>query len=212
MPQQVPAGLPSDLLKRRPDIQQAEQLLVAANADVGVAMSGFFPSISLTGLFGFVSPDLSSIFVPGKAWSIAAGLVGPLFQGGRLRSQYEASVARWEQAKAQYEQTVTSAFAETTTVLYAREKLEKEIVELSRTVDAYREMVRLANIRYNAGLSSYFEVLYAMQLLYPAELALVNARQSLLVDYVSIYKALGGGWSQPEFPPAPATAASAKSN
>ena len=201
VPAAVPAGLPSDLLKRRPDIQQAEQQLVAANADVGVAMANFFPSISLTGLFGFVSPDLSSIFVPGKTWSIAAGLVGPLFQGGRLRSEYEVSVARWEQAKAQYEQTVTGAFAETTTVLYAREKLQKEIVELGRTVDAYREMVRLANVRYNAGLSSYFEVLYAMQLLYPAELLLVNSRQGLLVDYVNIYKALGGGWNQPEFPP-----------
>jgi multidrug efflux system outer membrane protein len=212
MPKAVPAGLPSDLLKRRPDIQQAEQLLVAANADVGVATANFFPSISLTGLFGFVSPDLSSIFVPGKTWSIAAGLVGPLFQGGRLRSQYEVSVARWEQAKAQYEQTVTGAFAETTTVLYAREKLEKEIAELGRTVDAYREMVRLANVRYDAGLSSYFEVLYAMQLLYPAELALVNSRQSLLVDYVNIYKALGGGWNQPEFPAAAAPAAASTPN
>jgi outer membrane protein, multidrug efflux system len=211
VPTAVPAGLPSELLKRRPDIQQAEQQLVAANADVGVAMANFFPSISLTGLFGFVSPDLSSIFVPGKTWSIAAGLVGPLFQGGRLRSQYEVAVARWEQAKAQYEQTVTGAFAETTTVLYAREKIEKEIAELSRTVADYREMVRLANVRYDAGLSSYFEVLYAMQLLYPAELRLVESRQTLLVDYVNIYKALGGGWNQPELPQAappapPATA------
>ena len=201
VPAAVPAGLPSDLLKRRPDIQQAEQQLVAANADVGVATANFFPSISLTGLFGFVSPDLSSIFVPGKTWSIAAGLVGPLFQGGRLRSQYEVAVARWEQAKAQYEQTVTGAFAETTTVLYAREKIEKEIAELNRTVADYREMVRLANVRYDAGLSSYFEVLYAMQLLYPAELRLVETRQTLLVDYVNIYKALGGGWNQAELPP-----------
>jgi multidrug efflux system outer membrane protein len=214
-PPKIPAGLPSDLLKRRPDILQAEQQLVAANAEVGVAMANFFPSISLTGLFGFVSPNLSSIFVPGKTWSIAAGLVGPIFQGGRLRSEYEVAVARWEQAKAQYEQTVTSAFAETTTVLYAREKIEASITQLKRTVDEYREMVRLANVRYDAGVSDYFEVLYSMQLLYPAEVNLVNAQLDLAVDYVNIYKALGGGWNQPDFPPeaaAPAPATAPKTN
>jgi len=201
IPPKIPAGLPSDLLKRRPDILQAEQQLVAANAEVGVAMANFFPSISLTGLFGGISPDVSTLFTAGKTWSIAAGLVGPLFQGGRLRSEYEVAVARWEQAKAQYEQTVTGAFAETTTVLYAREKIEASIVELKRTVGEYREMVRLANVRYDAGVSDYFEVLYAMQLLYPAEVLLVNAQLNLAVDYVNIYKALGGGWDQQEFPP-----------
>ena len=211
LPPKVPAGLPSDLLKRRPDILQAEQQLVAANAEVGVATANFFPSISLTGLFGGVSPDVSSLFSAGKTWSIAAGLVGPLFQGGRLRSEYEVAVARWEQAKAQYEQSVTSAFAETTTVLYAREKIAASIVQLKRTVSEYREMVRLANVRYDAGVSDYFEVLYSMQLLYPAEVTLVNARLNLEVDYVNIYKALGGGWNQPErqpeaAPPAPAPA------
>jgi multidrug efflux system outer membrane protein len=201
IPPKIPAGLPSDLLKRRPDILQAEQQLVAANAEVGVAMANFFPSISLTGLFGGISPDVSTLFTAGKTWSIAAGLVGPLFQGGRLRSEYEVAVARWEQAKAQYEQTVTGAFAETTTVLYAREKIEASIAELKRTVGEYREMVRLANVRYDAGVSDYFEVLYAMQLLYPAEVLLVNAQLNLAVDYVNIYKALGGGWDQQEFPP-----------
>ncbi len=215
LPPQVPAGLPSDLLKRRPDILQAEQQLVAANAEIGVAVANFFPSISLTGLFGGISPDVSSLFSAGKTWSIAAGLVGPLFQGGRLRSEYEVAVARWEQAKAQYEQTVTGAFAETTTVLYAREKIEASIVQLRRTVNEYREMARLANVRYDAGVSDYFEVLYAMQLLYPAELTLVNAQLNLAVDYVNIYKALGGGWNQPERPPetaAPASTPTRKAN
>ena len=201
-PPKVPAGLPSDLLKRRPDILQAEQVLVAANADVGVATANFFPSISLTGLFGGISEDVSNLFGTGKTWSIAAGLVGPLFQGGRLRAEYEVSVARWEQAKAQYEQTVTGAFAETTTVLYAREKIDASIVQLRRTVRDYQEMVRLANVRYDAGVSDYFEVLYAMQLLYPAQLRLISAQLDLTTDYVNIYKALGGGWSQPETPPA----------
>ncbi len=206
LPPKIPAGLPSDLLKRRPDILQAEQQLVAANADVGVSVANFFPSISLTGLFGGVSPDVSSLFSAGKTWSIAAGLVGPLFQGGRLRSEYEVAVARWEQAKAQYEQSVTGAFAETTTVLYAREKIEASIVQLKRTVAEYREMVRLANVRYDAGVSDYFEVLYSMQLLYPAEVTLVNAQLDLAVDYVNIYKALGGGWNQPETRPEAAPA------
>jgi multidrug efflux system outer membrane protein len=196
LPPEVPAGLPSTLLERRPDIRQAEQQLVAANALVGVATANFFPRISLTGFFGAVGPELDNFFYPaGKTWSIAAGLLGPLFQGGRLRSEYDTAYAQWEQARVQYEQTVTGAFAETTTVLYAREKIAATVAELSRTVDQYREMVRLTNLRYNSGLSSYFEVLYAMQQLYPAELALARARADLLIDFVDIYKALGGGWN-----------------
>lgn len=199
LPPEVPAGLPSQLLQRRPDVRQAEQQLVAANARVGVAVANFFPTISLTGLFGGVSPQVDDLFTAGKAWSIAAGLVGPLFQGGRLRSEYDTTYAQWEQTKVLYEQTVTSAFAETTTVLYAREKIAESEAELRKTVVAYREAVRLANLRYVAGLASYFEVLDAMQELFPAELALARARLDLLNDYVDIYKALGGGWNlQPE--------------
>jgi multidrug efflux system outer membrane protein len=201
MPPEVPAGLPSELLQRRPDVRQAEQQLIAANAAVGVATANFFPTISLTGLFGAVSPDVHNLFPAGRAWSIGAGLLGPLFQGGKLRSQYDATYAGWEQSVAQYEQTVTGAFAETTTVLYARGKIEATVAELTRTVDDYREMVRLSNLRYYSGLSNYFEVLYAMQLLFPAEVARVVARVDLLNDYVDIYKALGGGWNlQPQDP------------
>jgi multidrug efflux system outer membrane protein len=195
LPPEVPAGLPSELLQRRPDIRQAEQELVAANAAVGVAVANFFPTISLTGLFGAVGPDVQSLFPAGKTWSIAAGLLGPLFQGGRLVSQYDATYASFEQSRVLYEQTVTSAFAETTTVLYAREKILATQAELAKTVAAYREAVRLANMRYLAGLASYFEVLDAMQQLFPAELALVRAQLDLLNDYVDIYKALGGGWN-----------------
>jgi multidrug efflux system outer membrane protein len=201
LPSDVPAGLPSQLLQRRPDVRQSEQQLIAANALVGVSVANFFPTISLTGLFGAVSPDINNLYPAGKAWSIAASLFGPLFQGGRLRSQYDTAYAQWGQAKAQYEQTVTSAFAETTTVLYAREKIAASVAELTRAVDEYREMVRLSNLRYNSGLSNYFEVLYAMQLLYPAELALIRSRLDLQNVYVDIYKALGGGWNlQPEDP------------
>jgi len=195
VPPEIPAGLPSDLLQRRPDIRQTEQELVAANAFVGVAVANFFPTISLTGLFGAVSPQVSNLFPEGKAWSIAAGLAGPLFQGGRLRSEYDVAYAQREQARVFFERTVTGAFAETTTVLYAREKLAASVAALSQTVADYREMVRLTNLRYDSGLANYFEVLYAMQQLYPAEIFLARERLNLLTDFVDIYKALGGGWN-----------------
>ena len=199
VPPEVPAGLPSSLLERRPDIRQAEENLIASNALVGVATANFFPQISLTGLFGAVSPDVSNLYPAGKTWTIAAGLLGPLFHGGQLRSEYDVAYAQWEQSKTQYEQTVTGAFAETTTVLYARTKIAASLAQLTRTANSYREMVRLSTLRYNTGLANYFEVLYAMQLLYPAESARVLSQVNLLVDYVNIYKALGGGWNiQPD--------------
>lgn len=203
LPPEVPAGLPSDLMQRRPDVRQAEQQLIAANAQVGVATANFFPTISLTGLFGGVSPEVSNLFPAGRTWSIAAGLLGPLFQGGRLRSQYDVAYAQWQQNVAVYEQTVTGAFAETTTVLYAQQKLTSSVKELEGTVADYREMVRLTNLRYDSGLASYFEVLYAMQQLYPAEIALARQRLNLLTNFVNIYKALGGGWNIQQNDPNP---------
>jgi multidrug efflux system outer membrane protein len=201
IPPEIPAGLPSALLQRRPDVQQAEQNLVAANALVGVAVANFFPQISLTGLFGAVSPDVNNLYPAGKTWTIAAGMLAPLFHGGQLRSQYDVAYAQWVQSRLQYEQTVTAAFAETTTVLYAREKIAASVSELTKTVDEYREMVRLSTLRYDSGLANYFEVLYAMQLLFPAETARVVAEVNLLTDYVNIYRALGGGWNlQPDDP------------
>ena len=195
LPPEVPAGLPSDLLQRRPDIRQAEQQLISANALVGVATANFFPTISLTGLFGAVSPEVSNLFPAGRTWSIGAGLFGPLLQGGRLSSEYDVAFAQWQQARVSYEQTVTGAFAETTTVLYARQKIAGSVAELAEAVNNYREMVRLTTLRYNSGLANYFEVLYSMQQLFPAEIALARARLDLLTDTVNIYKALGGGWN-----------------
>ena len=196
IPPDVPPGLPSELLLRRPDVRQAEEDLIAANALVGVATANFFPRLSLTGLFGAVSPEIDNFFYPaGKTWSIAASLLGPLFQGGRIRAEYGVAYAQWEQTKAAYEGVVTGAFAETTTVLYARTKIAAAVAELETTVGAYREMVRLSQVRYDSGLADYFEVLYSMQLLFPAEISLTRARLDLLSDYVDIYKALGGGWN-----------------
>src|SRR5262249_58946693 len=133
--------------------------LVSANAQVGEAMAEFFPKITLTGAFGGVSPEVTDLFAAGKTWSIAAGLAGPLFQGGRLRNQYDADVAVFEQTKAQYESVVTRAFGEVSTALVAYQKLAGAETEQTRSVASYQDAVELANVRYRAGLSSYIEVL-----------------------------------------------------
>jgi multidrug efflux system outer membrane protein len=192
---EVPAGLPSALLERRPDIRQAEQQLVAANANVGAAMASFFPTISLTGAFGAVSTDVSNLFPAGKTWSIAAGLTGPLFQGMRLKNQYDVNVALFEEARVRYESAVTNAFGEVSTALVAYQKLALTEKEQAGSVAAYQEAVRLANIRYVAGLANYVEVLDAEQQLFPAENTLAQTRFQRLDAFVQLYKALGGGWN-----------------
>ena len=190
----VPPGLPSDLLERRPDVRQAEEQLRSANAAVGVAVANFFPKISLTGILGGVSKELSDIFGPGGLWSVGAGLAGPLFQGGRLRSQKASAVAQWEGTKVMYERTVTSAFGEVSNALVAREKLSEVETQQARSAAAYQDAVDLANVRYLSGLASYFEVLDALQVLYPAQLQVASARANRLVAGANLYKALGGGW------------------
>jgi multidrug efflux system outer membrane protein len=198
LPPEVPAGLPSTLLERRPDIRQAEQLLVAANAGVGVAKADFLPRLSLTGFFGNVSPELNDLFTTGKTWSLGAGLLGPIFQGGRIRRGYEAAKARWEQARIEYEATATNAFGEVSRVLADRTNLVETERQRARTVAAYQEAVRLANLRYASGLSAYFEVLEAQQQLFPAEIGFAQTRRDQLVAVVDLYRALGGGWQAEE--------------
>jgi len=195
LPPQVPAGLPSALLERRPDLRQAEEQLVSANARVGVATANFYPKISLTGSFGGASPELENLFHAGRMWSIAAGLAGPLLQGGRLKNEYDAEVARFEQATAQYESAVTHAFGEVSTALTAYASLAAAEKQQARSVGAYQESVDLANIRYVAGLSSYVEVLDAQQLLYPEENTLARIQLARLDALVALYRALGGGWN-----------------
>jgi len=194
LPPEVPAGLPSDLLKRRPDIRQAEQELMAANAEVGVAVADFFPTISLTGLFGGVAPQLSQLFGDGKRWQVGGGLLTPLFQGRRLKNQHDAALARWEQAKVNYEHSVTNAFAEVSTALVAYQSLAETERQQTEAVSAYREAVELANSRYLSGLSDYLEVLQAQRQLFPAENTLAQIRFSRLSTLVVLYRALGGGW------------------
>jgi len=209
---EIPAGLPAALLLRRPDLRQSEQQLVAANANVGVAEAAFFPTISLTGMFGGLSPDLRQLLGKGQVWSIAAGLTGPIFQGGSLRSQERVAKAQFEQARLQYEQAVTNAFGEVSTALFALQKLAAAEQERQRAVNAYQEAVRLSLLRYHSGLSAYFEVITAQENLLNSENGLAQVRHDRLVAMVSFYKALGGGWQVEETanPAAPPLAAAAQ--
>jgi outer membrane protein, multidrug efflux system len=194
LPPEIPPGLPSDLLKRRPDLLETEQNLIAANALVGVAKADYFPQISLTAAVGGVAPQVSQLFREGKTWSIGAGLLGPVLQPGRLRNQYRAAVARWDQARIAYERSVNNAFVEVSTALLAYQKYAEAERERTREVTAYQQAVQIANQRYVAGLSSYLDVLQAQQQLFPAEILLAQARYSRLATLVQLYRALGGGW------------------
>ena len=191
----VPAGLPATLLERRPDLRESEQNLVAANANIGVAKANFFPTISLTGLLGGVSPQLSELTASGRAWSLAGNLAGPLFTAGRLKNEYRASLAVRDQAKISFEKAVTQAFGEVSTSLSAHQQLAKAYREQLKSVEAYRESVRLSLIRYDSGLSSYFEIVDAQIQLYPAESASVTYDLGRKLALVDLYRTLGGGWN-----------------
>jgi len=195
LPPAIPAGLPSTLLERRPDLREAEQRLVAANAAVGVAKASQFPVFSLTGLLGGVAPELNQLSGPGKEWAVGASLTGPVFQGFRLQRQKDAAVAQWEQARVRWQAAVAGAFGEVSTALVAYAKHAEAEKELAGAVDALKSAVALANLRYTAGLSNYLEVLDAQQQLFPAENALSQARLARLLTMVQLYKALGGGWN-----------------
>ena len=198
LPPEVPAGLPADLLRRRPDLRAAEQELVAANAEVGVATAELFPTVRLTAAFGGLAPEVGELFGEGESWSVGGGLLSPVFQGRRLQNQRDAAVARWEQAKVAYEAGVTNAFAEVATALAAYRELALAEREQARAVAAYREAVRIANSRYLSGLADYLEVLQAQQQLFPAETVLAETRFERLAALVELYRALGGGWQLPD--------------
>ncbi|MDR3673498.1 MAG: efflux transporter outer membrane subunit [Holophaga sp.] len=202
LPPQIPAGLPSTLMERRPDLRQAEQELVSANAQVGVAQANYFPTLSLTGLLGGLAPNVNQMFSTGREWNIGPSFNLPPLQGLRLKYQKAAAVAQWEQARTRYQAAVSGAFGEVSTQLTAYQKLAEVETQQARAVAAYQEAVRLATLRYTAGLSSYMEVLEAQQQLFPAQNSLSQARLSRLVSLVQLYKALGGGWNlkNPEDP------------
>jgi multidrug efflux system outer membrane protein len=192
---EIPAGLPSQLLQRRPDVLAAEQSLVAANANIGANLANFFPQIGLTTFIGKVSPELSA-FTGGSAnaWNIGASMVGPVFQGGQLRAQYRAAKAKFDEATAAYQQSVLTAFQEVSNALIARQKLGEVRAFEEQAVVALASSVELATDRYLNGRSGYFEVLQAQQELYPTQRAEIQAQVNELIATIQLYKALGGGW------------------
>jgi outer membrane protein, multidrug efflux system len=196
IPPDVPAGLPSALLERRPDVREAEEQLRSANAQVGVATANFFPQIGLTALLGRASTPLSALS-SGQAnvWSVSGNLAGPIFQGGALQAQKRQAVAFWEQTKLQYEQTALNAFLDVSNALISRQKYEGIQKEQAYAVQAYQESVKIALQRYLAGKASYYEVLEAQQQLFPAEISLAVTELNRRVVIVQLYKALGGGWN-----------------
>ena len=216
-PPDVPAGIPSLLLERRPDVLRAESSVRAANAQIGIATAAFFPQIGLTTLFGRVSAPLEG-FTTGRTnvWSVAANMTGPIYSGSGLRAQKRQAVAAWEQTRIEYEQTVLAAFRDVSNALITREKLEAIRSRQRDAVTAYQTAVDLSLQRYVAGKSGYFEVLEAQQQLVPAENALAQTELDRRLVLVQLYQALGGGWNLSDaawsVPPAAPGPRSAKPN
>ncbi len=193
---ETPLGQSTELLRRRPDIQQAEDVMISANAQIGVAVASFYPRIGLSALFGGQAPQIDDLFDSSfRVWSIGAGLTGPIFQGGRLRANYQQSKAFWDETIASYRGTVINAFRETSDALIAQQTLVGERTALESQVNALQQSVDLALQRYENGRASYFEVLEAEQQLYAAEQELAQTQRDQLLAVVNLYKALGGGWN-----------------
>jgi outer membrane protein, multidrug efflux system len=209
-PPQVPAGLPAALLERRPDVLGAEQLMIAANADIGAARALFFPTISLTGFFGGASKDLDGIIkADGAAGSLAAGLFQPIFQAGRIRRNAEAAQARFDQALAAYRGAALNAYREVADSLVTIDKLAAVRASQMESVVALQDASKLSRSRYDTGLSNYLEILIADQSLFSSELQLAHTRGEELRAVARLYRALGGGWN-PEQETSQEQAAAAK--
>ena len=197
IPPTIPAGLTSTLIERLPAIRQAEQQLVVANADIGVAKSLFFPQITLTGNGGWQSAELSRLFDgPSGFYSIGSALLAPIFTGGRLTSNLAAAEARQQQLVLNYQQTILLAFRDVSDGLVGYRKAREQREEQQRLLRALTEYAELSQIRYKGGVTSYLEVLDAERQRFQAELDLVFAQRTELLDFVQAYKALGGGWQQ----------------
>jgi multidrug efflux system outer membrane protein len=194
-PEQIPAGLPSELLERRPDIRQAEAALIAANAHVGVAKAQFFPQISLTSLGGSASNQLQSIFEGRNAyWYASSSLTQPIFAGGRIHSNYKYSQAQQQEMVATYQKAVLNALKDVSNSLIAYKETRNRREEQTHTVVSATDAVRLARLRYSGGNTSYIEVLATDTDLYDAQLKLAQAQSQEAASLVQLYAALGGGW------------------
>jgi NodT family efflux transporter outer membrane factor (OMF) lipoprotein len=195
VPPEVPAGLPSSLLERRPDIRAAEQALIAANANIGVAKAAYFPQLSLSGLLGGQSSQLTSLFSgPHSTWSFVPQVTQPIFTAGRLKSNVKLAEADRDQASIAYERAIQTAFTEVSNALIAHQRTRESRVEQEKLVTALQDRKRLAYIRYRGGVDTQLNALDADRDLFQAELTLAQNRFSELLSVVQLYKALGGGW------------------
>jgi len=207
----VPVGLTSDVIERRPDIRAAEQQLRAANANIGAARAAFFPRIALTGAFGTASSQLSGLFDSGSlAWSFTPQISLPLFDGGRNRANLDLAEARKNIAVAQYEQAIQTAFREVADALDAKRAFDRQIQAQEQLVNASRRSVELSDLRYKNGVDSYLQVLDAQRQLFTAEQGLLQARTQRLNNLVALYKSLGGGWEEHSVVSSSATSATAQ--
>ena len=208
-PEDVPAGLTSDLLLRRPDLKTAEQNLIAANANIGVARAAYFPTLSITAALGLQSDELSDLFDTGlsKAWSFSPNLTAPIFNGGKLRANVRVAEAKQKEALADYEKAIQNAFREVNDALAGVQYIRQQLDADEETVKAESRRLDLSQMRYEGGVSDYSDVLDAQRYLFSAQLTAVQTRNSLLNATVQLYKALGGGWQEdkPESKPAPPT-------
>ena len=192
---QVPQGVPSQLLERRPDLNQAEQQLIAANAQIGAAKALYFPTISLTGAYGNASADLSKLFSgPAKVWSYAGSVVGPIFSFGAVSGQVLQAEAAQNAALLNYQLSIRNAFADVDNALIANSKLQEQLDAQVKLVAALQQYSDLARLQYDGGYTSYSTVLQAEQALFPAQLNLASIRAQVFGSAVNIYKAMGGGW------------------
>ncbi len=200
LPPEVPPGLPSSLIERRPDIREAEQVLVSANAEIGVAKAQFFPQISLTGSgggsFGRSSAFSSLMSSQVGIWSYGAQVSQPIFTGGALRGNLEVAKSQHQQALISYRQTIQRAFGDVSDALIGYEKFHQVRVRQEDTVKDLQESVRLSNLRYTGGTTTYLEVLDGQRSLFSAELTLAEARGTEYQSLVQLYRVLGGGWQQ----------------
>ena len=195
---QVPSGLPSDLLLRRPDVRQAEQSMIAANANIGAARAAFFPNVSLTATAGFVNPELSNLFDSGSRYfSIAPSLYLPIFNAGRNRANLAVAETNEKIAVAQYEKSIQTAFREASDALVSRKTLKDQLDAQARQLEAEQVRYKLSDLRYTNGIASYLDLLDAQRSLFSLEQAVVQVRLTQLQNQINLYKVLGGGWTEP---------------
>ena len=195
---EVPPGLPSSLIERRPDVRAAEQQLVAANADIGQAKAAFYPQLTLTGFYGYQTVALSDLFsAPARAWQFGPAVTMPLFTGGRLKGNLKLNEARFQESLAYYQQSIQGAFREVSDGLIAYQRTQEYRARQEENTQAHRDAAETANVRYEGGVTSYLEVLYNEQELFNSELLLAQARLNELLSVVQLYRSLGGGWQTP---------------